>query len=135
MKKLTALLNPKSVTFRLFLWIFALWLPFSVVVIGSLWVISMKQLDNTIRNQKENISYFSAIVNDDLDRVTRLLYTLCGDADVQNFVNQRDDTFDYQDYLAYYDAYSKLKGYRQTSCTSMISSYFCPATEELLTAD
>ena len=102
MKKLTALLNPKSVTFRLFLWIFALWLPFSVVVIGSLWVISMKQLDNTIRNQKENISYFSAIVNDDLDRVTRLLYTLCGDADVQNFVNQRDDSFDYQDYLAYY---------------------------------
>ena len=75
MKKLTALLNPKSVTFRLFLWIFALWLPFSVVVIGSLWVISMKQLDNTIRNQKENISYFSAIVNDDLDRVTPVSYT------------------------------------------------------------
>lgn len=135
MKKLTALLNPKSVTFRLFLWIFALWLPFSVVVIGSLWVISMKQLDNTIRNQKENISYFSAIVNDDLDRVTRLLYTLCGDADVQNFVSQRDDTFDYQDYLAYYDAYSKLKDYRQTSMYIDDIFILLPGTEELLTAN
>lgn len=135
MKKLTALLNPKSVTFRLFLWIFALWLPFSVVVIGSLWVISMKQLDNTIRNQKENISYFSAIVNDDLDRVTRLLYTLCGDADVQNFVNQRDDSFDYQDYLAYYDAYSKLKDYRQTSMYIDDIFILLPGTEELLTAN
>ncbi len=135
MKKLTITLNRKSVTFRLFLWIFALWLLFSVAVFGSLRVISMKQLENTIRSQKENISYFSAIVNDDLDRVIRLLYTLCGDADVQKFVNQRDDTFDYQDYLAYYDAYSKLEDYRQTSMYIDDIFILLPATGELLTAN
>lgn len=129
---------PKSVAIRLTIAVFALWIPFSILVIGSLRAVSMTQMDNTIRNQKENVSYFSAIINDDLDRVIQLLYILCGDTDVQNFVNSRvdpDEAFDYQDYLSYYDAYSKLKVYRQTSMYIDDVFLFLPATQELLSAN
>ena len=43
--------------------------------------------------------------------------------------------FDYQDYLAYYDAYSKLKDYRQTSMYIDDIFILLPGTEELLTAN
>lgn len=135
MKKIIKLINLKSVTFRLFIYISAIWFPFSAIVIGSLRMISLKQLDNTIQNQMDNVAYFSAIINDDLARVTRLLYTLCGDADVEKFVGQRDKNFDYQDYLAYYDAYSKLKDYRQTSMYIDDIFILIPNTGELLTAN
>lgn len=135
MRKRLEKLYPKSVAIRLSLTVFALWIPFSVIVIGSLREVSMRQMDNTIRSQKENVFYFSAMINDDLDRVIQLLYILCGDADLQNFVNRRDDTFDYQDYLAYYDAYSKLKVYRQTSMYIDDIFIYLPATQELLTAN
>lgn len=135
MKKYLEKLYPRSVAIRLSLSVFALWIPFSILVIGSLRAVSLTQMDTTIRNQKENVSYFSAIINDDLDRVVSLLYILCGDTEVQNFVNRRDDSFDFQDYLAYYDAYSKLKIYRQTSMYIDDIFIFLPATQELLTAN
>jgi sensor histidine kinase YesM len=88
-----------------------------------------------MEGQKDRVSYYAAIVNADLSRITELLQRMCVDDDVAMFLQKRDSHFDYQDYEAYLDSYEKLKSYQATSIYIDDVFLVIPQTKELLRAN
>ncbi len=124
-----------SISSKLFLCFFLIWFPFSCIVAGGLLVTSIRLTENTINGTEDKIAYFSAIINADLNRVKDLLYTMCADDEVTQFALQRDQSFEYKDYLAYVSAYTRLKEYQQTSMYIDDIFLVLPNTQELLSVN
>lgn len=123
------------IAYKIFIYFLALWLMFSAVVMGSLHTASIHLTKRTLESREDKITYYSSMINKDLERIIQLLYVMCGDNDVVKLVKNRSVDFEYDDYLNYLNAYNKLKNYQQVSMYIDDIYLYLPNTKELLDAN
>lgn len=125
----------KSLIGRLAVSILAIWVPFSVVVIIGMVVLSNRITEETIDNQTDKVKYYSAIINADIARVIQSTNQLCANKFIVDFTGAWKGTMESGYYRLYYDAYRTLKEYRDTSiCIDDIFIYL-PYAGEVLSAN
>lgn len=125
----------KSITIRLMLIFLSIWLMISILLLFALYFTEQQMARKIMEGQRDRVSYYAAIVNADLSRITELLQRMCADDDVASFLRHRDGDFDYQDYEAFLDSYEKLKSYQATSMYIDDVFLVIPQTKELVRAN
>lgn len=128
-------ISTDSLSFRITIVFFCIWLPFCLVANGVFSFASHRLTQKTVQGAQENLSYFSTLINNDFTRINQQLYALCSDIDMMDMVNRRSFNFSYPQYLSYYDAYQKLRSYWKSS--PYIDDLFLvlPNTQEELSAN
>ena len=102
----------KSITVQLLIFFMIIWGVISILLMSVLYWTQHLMTETILEGQKERVSYYTAIVNADLSRITNLLQQMCVDNEVAAFLNEREqEEFDYQDYIAFQSSYEKLKNY------------------------
>lgn len=125
----------RSLEGRLIFSIMVIWLPVSALVLGGLALISIHIFRETIANRTDKMRYYSAIMNTDIERVIQSLNQLCFNKTVWDFSVTWEGLEDYDSYLLYWDAYSTLKEYRNSSMYISDIFIYVPKTQEILSAD
>lgn len=95
----------KSLIGRLAVSILAIWVPFSVVVIIGMAVLSNRITEETIDNQTDKVKYYSAIINADIARVIQSTNQLCANKFIVDFTGAWKGTMESGYYRLYYDDY------------------------------
>ncbi len=125
----------KSITVQLMLFFLMIWSVISILLMSVLYWTQRQMTERILEGQKERVSYYAAIVNADLSRVTSMLQQMCSDEEVAEFLRVRnEETFDYQDYIAFQKSYEKLKNYHVFSMYIDDVFLVLPQTGELLRA-
>ena len=125
----------KSITVQLLIFFMIIWGVISILLMSVLYWTQHLMTETILEGQKERVSYYTAIVNADLSRITNLLQQMCVDNEVAAFLNEREqEEFDYQDYIAFQSSYEKLKNYRAFSMYIDDVFLVIPQTNELLRA-
>lgn len=125
----------KSITVQLLIFFMIIWGVISILLMSVLYWTQHLMTETILEGQKERVSYYTAIVNADLSRITNLLRQMCVDNEVAAFLNEREqEEFDYQDYIAFQSSYEKLKNYRAFSMYIDDVFLVIPQTNELLRA-
>ena len=125
----------KSITVQLLIFFMIIWGVIIILLIYVLYWTQHLMTETILEGQKERVSYYTAIVNADLSRITNLLQQMCVDNEVAAFLNEREqEEFDYQDYIAFQSSYEKLKNYRAFSMYIDDVFLVIPQTNELLRA-
>ena len=125
----------KSITVQLMLFFLMIWGVISILLMSVLYWTQQQMTDRILEGQKERVSYYAAIVNADLSRITSLLQQMGADKEVSEFLNAREkESFDYQDYIAFRNSYEKLLNYRMFSMYIDDVFLVLPQTGELLRA-
>ena len=127
----------RSITLRLFLIFLVIWGVFSAFVAVALRWTEQTLANGIVREQAERVSYYSAIVNADLNRITSMLARMSVDEDVSDFLHKReqDRKFEFQDYVSYLRSMDKLKSYLASSMYIDDVFLVIPTTGELLSAN
>ena len=127
----------RSISLRLFLIFLIIWGVFSTFVAVTLRWTGQTLANGIVREQAERVSYYSAIVNADLNRITSMLARMSVDEDVSDFLHKReqDRKFEFQDYVSYLRSMDKLKSYLASSMYIDDVFLVIPRTGELLSAN
>ncbi len=124
----------RSLTAELTIIFLALWLLASTVVITALYESQTRMNERILASQEEQVQYYAALINTDLQRVQGLLQGMCIDSDVLSYVRSIDRAFDYQSYTAYRASYEKLQSYQSTSLYIDDVFLVLPGSNDYLTA-
>ncbi|MBQ8638987.1 MAG: hypothetical protein IJ468_07450 [Lachnospiraceae bacterium] len=125
----------RSITVQLMVMFLAIWIVVSILVMVAFTFLNQQLANKIMEGQKDRVSYYAAIVNADLSRITDLMQRMCVDDDVAAFLRRRDCDFDYQDYEAYLDSLERLKSYQASSMYIDDVFLVIPQTGELLRAN
>lgn len=125
-----------SITVRLMLIFFAIWMVVTAIITSSMYAMTRRMSNKTIESQQNKVSYYAAIVNADLNRITDLMQQMSVDSDVAAYLVSRSQggKFSYENYEAYLDSYEKLKSYWKTSMYIDDAFLVLPGKEEVLRA-
>lgn len=124
----------KSLLGKLIISMMVIWIPVSAIVIAGMGMLSNRIIKETIGNQTDKISFFSAIINTDIEKVMQSTNQLCSDKAVVDFVDTWNGRVNGESYLLYVDAYNALKEYRNISLYIDDIFLYLPKTEEILSA-
>ena len=88
----------KSITVQLMLFFLMIWSVISILLMSALYWTQQQMSERILEGQKERVSYYAAIVNADLSRITSLLQQMGADEEVSKFLKARKKAaFDYQE--------------------------------------
>ncbi len=105
----------KSLLAQFFLCFFAVWIPLNLLITGILTYSKNQLADSALAASENHLSFLSYLLNRDISKIIQILYLIGYDSSVLKYQQQRQEPFDYQQYVLNTEIRQLITIYSQTS--------------------